>query len=204
MEVTIKGLKKKFEGQKVLDGFSAEFKDGTITCIMGKSGSGKTTLLNIILGLMNQDEGEITGAKGRGFSAVFQEDRLCEGLDAIGNVKLVLGSGIEAEEIEKEFRMVNLDDYQGKPVSELSGGMKRRIAIVRALMADADIVIMDEPLKGLDAKLKQKVIEYIKERVKGKITIIVTHDKSEAEAFGAELIVLEKPAPAEILREQDC
>lgn len=192
MAVEITDLKKKFEQQTVLEGFSAKFGDNSITCIMGASGAGKTTLLNILLGLMDSDGGTVSGINGKRLSAVFQEDRLCEGLDAIGNIKLVADKKITRKDIEEEFSRVGLEDYRGKPVSELSGGMKRRIALVRALITDPDIVIMDEPLKGLDAKLKHKATEYIKEKVKNKITIIVTHDKAEAEAFGAEIIMLKK------------
>ena len=190
--ITVSHISKGFENQMVLNDISYEFTQDRITCIMGSSGIGKTTLLNILLGLIKPDSGEIVKPPRFLFSAVFQEDRLCEDIDAIANVLLVLDKGITIDKIKNEFSLVGLEDYQGKPVKELSGGMKRRVAIVRAMMAESDAVILDEPFGGLNNELKLQVIDYVKERLQGKIGIVVTHDIHEVKALGGDALTLTK------------
>ncbi len=189
-DINLQGIKKKFGEKVVLDSFSATFPEGKTTCIMGPSGSGKTTLLNIILGLEKPNSGIIKGLDKRTCAAVFQEDRLCDEFDAITNVMIAVPSRVSVKQIIEEFNKVSLMDYENKPVSKLSGGMKRRVAIVRAVLAESDILVLDEPLKGFDANLKRNVMTYIKDAIKGKTTIIVTHDKEEAVFLGDHLVEL--------------
>ena len=92
-------------------------------------------------------------------------------------------TGKTKEEITGFLKKMELDDIAGKPVSEYSGGMKRRVAIARALLAEYDILIMDEPLQGLDAETKEKVATVIKTQTAGKTVLFVTHDEKEAEFF---------------------
>lgn len=183
---------KRFKDNVVLDKLDGEFAFGKITCIMGPSGTGKTTLLNLMMKLIKPEEGTITGLEQVHMSAVFQEDRLCKEFDAITNVMMVQPHIIPKEQIKKEFEAVELTDYENKPVNQLSGGMKRRVAIVRALLTPSDVIFMDEPLKGLDEKLKQKVIQYIKEKTKGKTVIIVTHDSQDVKEFNSDIFRLPK------------
>lgn len=190
MSIELCEITKSFNNKIVLNHLDIKFKDKHITCIMGPSGGGKTTLLHIIMGILKADDGNIKGITGKKITAVFQEDRLCESIDAVNNVLLVCDKKVSAEEVKKEFREVNLTDYEGKPTIELSGGMKRRVAIVRALLPESDIIIMDEPFKGLDEELKIKVIEYVKKKAVGKTVLMVTHDKEEAEALKAEIVSL--------------
>ena len=89
-----------------------------------------------------------------------------------------------------EFKQIGLTDYKGKPVSEFSGGMKRRVAIVRAVCADTDLLLFDEPFKGLDDASRRQVIQYIKERTIGRTIIVVTHDETDAIELGAEVWTL--------------
>lgn len=187
-EIIIQGVSKSFSDLNVLHNFNAKITYGEITCIMGSSGSGKTTLLNLLLGLCKPDQGSIQGLEGKSIAAVFQEDRLCESFDAIENVKLAISHKISDQRIMGEFQKVRLTDYENKPVSQLSGGMKRRVAIIRAILADSEVIIMDEPIKGLDAELKQTVLEYIKNATLGKTVIMVTHDREEAQLLGAKII----------------
>ena len=189
-DIVISGISKNFGDQVVLNGFSAVLRQGTVTALMAPSGAGKTTLLNILLGLVPSDSGEITGLNGRKISAVFQEDRLFPGADAYSNVNSVSDKNLTPAELDKEFAALGLTDYVGKPVKELSGGMKRRIAIARALLSDYDFLVLDEPFKGLDEALKNKVIEYVKEKTAGKTVLLVTHDIREANAFSATVINL--------------
>lgn len=188
--IRIQQLSKSFSNHKVLHNFNATIKCGEITCIMGASGAGKTTLLNLILGLSKPDQGQIVGVEGRSMAAVFQEERLCEDFDAIENVKLALSEKISSGRIQEEFKKVSLTDYENKAVRNLSGGMRRRVAIVRALIGNFDIIILDEPLKGFDTDLKTKVLHYIKEVSKNKTVIMVTHDYEEARFLEANIIRL--------------
>ena len=190
MAITLNHISKTYHGKKVLDDINLEFSENKFTCIMGPSGDGKTTLLHILMGLVKPDAGTIDGVRGKQIATVFQEDRLCEEFDAITNIEMVLGKQKNSVDIQKELKKVELMDYENKPVAQLSGGMKRRVAILRACLKEADIYIMDEPLKGFDEELKIKVISYIKEKLKGKTVIIVTHERSEVEILEAELINL--------------
>lgn len=184
MDITADGIVKRYGNQTVLDGFTHTFKEQKTTCIMGQSGCGKTTLLRILLGLEKADEGQITGIPEK-TAAVFQEDRLCENLSGEMNIRLALPSMSKTEEIQSAFQSVGLTDIFRKPVRELSGGMRQRISILRAVLSGTELIIMDEPLKGLDEETKRRTISYIKKKTKGKTLIIVTHDREDAEAFEA-------------------
>ncbi len=190
MAIEIKNLTKAYDGQTVLENLSLTFDDGSFTCIMGKSGVGKTTLLNILMGLENADSGVICGLDDKKVSVVFQENRLCNNITALLNIKMVIqkDSRITDDKISEYLRRIGLGNDLKKPVSEYSGGMKRRVAILRALLADFDLLIMDEPLKGLDDETKETVIALIKELTKEKTVIMTTHDDSEASLLEANII----------------
>jgi NitT/TauT family transport system ATP-binding protein len=190
MDIRLNSISKRYNSNLVLNKINLTFKEGQINCIMGPSGIGKTTLLYILMGLEKADSGEIQGLDEKRIAAVFQEDRLIEHWDAIANVKLVCDKNISNDQIAQEFAKVDLTEYEDKPVHKLSGGMRRRVAIVRALLSTSNLVIMDEPFKGLDSRLKQKVIAYVKEKTRGKTVICVTHDRDEAEALQANIILL--------------
>lgn len=187
MDIVVKNLSKSFGDRPVLSEFDAVMPEGACTCIMGPSGCGKTTLLYILMGLLKADSGEITGVHARK-SAVFQEDRLCEEFSAMANVRLVLNRGISDSVIEEHLRELGLGSSLRGPVRELSGGMKRRVAIARAVLAPGAVIFMDEALKGLDAETKSGVIEYIKRHTAGKTMLMVTHDPDEAAVFGGPVI----------------
>lgn len=193
MNIILKNITKQFNNTLVLEQFNLELSEGRITCLMGPSGSGKTTLLSILMGLVKADSGTVYGLEGKKIAAVFQEDRLCEGISAVQNVKMVCGRKIKDSRIIEELQKVGLKGIESKKVSELSGGMKRRVAIVRAIMAESNLVIMDEPFKGLDETLKRQIIEYVKHETAGKTLIIVTHEKAEADELSAEITVLDTP-----------
>ncbi len=190
MAIEIENLTKAYDGQAVLENLSLTFDDGSFTCIMGKSGVGKTTLLNILMGLENADSGVICGLDDKKVSVVFQENRLCNNITALLNIKMVIqkDSRITDDKISEYLRRIGLGNDLKKPVSEYSGGMKRRVAILRALLADFDLLIMDEPLKGLDDETKETVIALIKELTKEKTVIMTTHDDSEASLLEANII----------------
>ena len=190
-EIVLKNLSKSYGENLVISDLNLNIKSGVTTCLMGPSGCGKTTLLRLIAGLEKPDSGEIM-SEARKISYVFQEDRLSEDFSVISNIRFVVGKTMNSEDIRNLLKEFELGDVIDKPVRELSGGMKRRVAIARALSATYDLLILDEPLKGLDEKLKQHVMEVIKNHTKGKTVIYVTHDSTEADVMGARVITLEK------------
>lgn len=193
-DIRIKNVSKTYGEKQVLSQLSKEFPAGETTVIMGVSGCGKTTLLRILLGLEKVDSGKVTGMPER-VAVLFQEDRLCEDVSAYENIALVLErkkthAQRDAQKcrIEQEAAQVGItaDDLK-QNVMKLSGGMRRRIALLRALLYDADCVILDEPFKGLDATTKQIVMQYVKEKVAGRTTFLVTHEQAEADFFGGNI-----------------
>lgn len=180
-----------FQGKQVLSHFSLSIEEGSTVAILGESGIGKSTILKILLGLLQPDAGELRGMHGKKRSAVFQEERLCEYLSAITNVQMVLsGTNRETRELAKEhLKQLIETDALSKPVRTFSGGMKRRVSIVRAFAYPSDLICMDEPFNGLDAYNKQKCVEYMM-RHKGKRTIVlVTHDVEDAYALNADRLI---------------
>lgn len=192
MDIKVNGICKSFNGQQVLDNIVMTFPEGRATCIMGASGVGKTTLAYILMGLYKPDSGEISGLSGRRISAVFQEDRLIEHWDAVRNIMLVSKREVTKEEVKEHLSRIGLTEYEGKPVKSLSGGMRRRVAIVRAILSEHDVLLMDEPFKGLDEDLKIQAINYVKEGTKNKTLIVITHDKDEVARLEAGLITMQR------------
>ncbi len=184
-------LCKRFGGNVVLDNFTREFPDGKVTAVLGKSGCGKSTLLNILMGLVKPDAGRVILPENAKLSAVFQENRLCENLTASANIRLVTGKKFTPEALSREFEAVGLSGSENQPVRTLSGGMKRRVALLRALLAEYDVLFLDEPFKGLDTETKDEVLRYVKEKIQGKTVILVTHDESECDFLADEIIRLE-------------
>jgi NitT/TauT family transport system ATP-binding protein len=185
----LKNISKSFGDKTVLNNLSVEFKNGSRTCIMGASGSGKTTLLNIVMGLIRPDGGELFDMPKR-ISAVFQEDRLCEPYSAVKNVFAVTGKEISEASIVSLLNDLKLTGSEYLPVSTLSGGMRRRVALARALLARGDVLILDEPFKGLDEETRAEVIGVINRHTAGKTLIVSTHDIRDASDLGAEIFNL--------------
>lgn len=189
----LKDIRKNYEeGDHVvraLRGISLQFRKSEFVSILGPSGCGKTTLLSLLLGLEAPDSGEILGMEGQKLSAVFQEDRLCENTTPVSNIRLVNPS-LSKEEAQGMLRDLGLEGSLGQPVRTLSGGMKRRVAILRALAADYDVLLCDEPFKGLDQATKALVMDYFLGKTKGKTVILVTHDQGETEALGGHFLLL--------------
>lgn len=172
MEIRVEKLCKSYGGKPVLTDLTAAFPPG-ITCIAAPSGTGKTTLLRLLLGLERPDGGTICGADCR-WAAVFQEDRLLEDLPAAGNLRFALGE-VPGEAGELLARL-GLDLRDPKPVRAWSGGMKRRLALARALLAPSDALALDEPFTGLDEENRARCLTLILERGRGKPVLLATHD----------------------------
>lgn len=190
MDIELKNIYKSYGDKVVLKNFSASFKEGALTCLMGQSGCGKTTVLNLLMGLDKADGGSISGIEKGSISAVFQEDRLCEGFNAVTNIAMVGSKNLKAEKIIENLEAIGLKDCFHKPVSELSGGMKRRVAIVRAMMAEGKLLILDEPFKGLDKENLKLACNYVKSFSRGRTVIMVTHSPEEAEIMGGRVIYM--------------
>jgi NitT/TauT family transport system ATP-binding protein len=188
-DIVISNLNKAFGPKQVLRDFSAIFPEGKTTCLMGESGAGKTTLMNILLGLVAPDSGTITGLEGR-FSVVFQEDRLTLTRNAIAAIRFA-NPALPRQTVSEELAALGLTgSAQTQPVGELSGGMRRRVAILRALLAPFDVLLLDEPFQGLDEDNRSLVASQIRAHTQRKTVILVTHDEAEAALFDSEIIHL--------------
>ncbi|NYI42718.1 ATP-binding cassette domain-containing protein [Demequina lutea] len=196
--VTLHAVTKRYGDLVVLDGLGLVLEPGRVTALTGPNGVGKTTVGRLLLGLETPDAGSVTGAQDLRRSAVFQEDRLCAHLDAIANVRLVLDrerrSGSTARATaEDELARVGLEgEDASKPVRDLSGGQRRRVAIARAMAAPSDLVVLDEPFTGLDAETKPAVMAYVRERIAGRTAVLITHDPAEVEFFKARVVRLRR------------
>lgn len=195
-EVIIKNLNKSYGKLPVFINLNLSFLKDKITVIFGPSGCGKTTLLNIISGIEKDYDGQVYLKSDR-LSYVFQEDRLISHLTVYENVAFVLKSVMNRDEIEstvnKFLNMVELSDCRDKFPGELSGGMKRRVALARAFAYRSDLLLMDEPFKGLDNRLKGDIIEkfLLLYRENKRTVIMVTHDKEETRELGNVIYSLE-------------
>lgn len=188
--IRVEHVYKSFGDVQVLKDLILEFPEGEITCIKGASGSGKTTILKLIEGVEQPDSGAVTGVPEK-MAVVFQENRLSDNFTAVSNIRAVTGHALSKDEIAGHLRELELGDALTKKVGEFSGGMKRRVAIARAICFDAPLVIMDEPFKGLDAALREKAIAYVKRHAAGKTLIVVTHDDTDVALLGGRLVTLQ-------------
>lgn len=180
MKIILNSICKSYAGKEVIRDLSFTFEEGKPVVIEGVSGIGKTTLLKILMGLEKPDSGEVLfdevqQEKVR-FAPVFQEIRLIESLDAVSNVKLA-AHGVSAERIEEELKSLIPEDELHKKVCDLSGGTRRRVEIVRAVMSPSDVLIMDEPLTGLDNDNAEKAVSYIMDNIGGRLFIAASHSR---------------------------
>ncbi len=203
MKIHIHNLYKSYQNP-VFEDFSISFKENEITCILGPSGCGKTTLLHIIGGLIRPDGGVLEGFQDKQLSYVFQDPRLLPWKTVCENIEFVLPKHLHAAERKKQaeqlIKQVELEGFSCYYPAQLSGGMRQRVSIARAFAVSSDIILMDEPLKGLDPILKQNLIQWFLPIWKAdrRTVIFVTHDVEEALQLGDTVVVLSK-APARIL-----
>ena len=181
-------LTKRFGANTVLEDVTLSFPAGSVTCISGPSGRGKTTLLRCIAGLETAESGRVEDAPSP-MAMVFQEDRLCDGLTAVDNVRLVTGGAMTSEEIRAQLTELGLGGCLTRPVSELSGGQRRRVAIARAVCAGPKLLLLDEPFKGLDGDARREAAAYIRRHVPNALVLCVTHERGDAAALRADRVV---------------
>ena len=178
----------------VIDNLSHEFAEGKVTAIVGDSGVGKTTLLNIAAGLLRQSAGQVV-RDGEKISYIFQDPRLFPWMTALENVSEVS----DTETAKKMLSLMGLDDSLDKYPAELSGGMKQRVSIARALAYDPDVIFLDEPFRGLDAERRQSVGDTVFALLRGKTAIMVTHD--ERDLIYADVVLRLSAAPESKLKQ---
>jgi NitT/TauT family transport system ATP-binding protein len=212
--LVVRDLRKGFGKLAVLDGIGFGVKRGELVCMLGPSGCGKTTILRMLAGLLPADSGSILVggadiAKNReplkNVSVVFQEPRLLPWRTARENVRLSLelrrdeAQALDKSAVEDALALVGLSDFGGSYPHELSGGMKQRVSLARALVTEPEILLMDEPLTGLDLRSREELQdEIIRIWSSKKVTLLlVTHDPAEAIRLADRIIVL-SPRPTRI------
>ena len=183
--IKAKGISKAYKKKPVLKGVDIDILPSRVVAVRGVSGAGKTTLLMILAGLLRKDKGEIE--KQGGVSFLFQEDRLLPWLTVKENILFVN----KQADTEKLLSLVSLSGTEDMYPEELSGGMKRRLAIARTLAGKGDVVFLDEPFTGLDEELRLETAEKVFEYLKDRAVAIVTHDSAEAERFATDFVVVE-------------
>ncbi len=185
MKIQLNNLCKAYGDKVIFENCTRTLDFDGILVIQGKSGLGKTTLMRMIAGLEKADKGEIIKSAEK-VSFMFQEDRLIPFVTVLKNLTAVC----DEEKALKYLSLMGLEDEKDNSPLSLSGGMRRRVALARALCFESDLVILDEPFKGLDEALKTEICEIIKEESKSRAFIIVSHDSEDAKILNAEIIEL--------------
>ena len=204
--IEFRNIVKNFDGQMVLKGINLDIYENEFVTLLGPSGCGKTTLLRILGGFLEQDEGSVifngeeisdVPAYKRPINTVFQKYALFPHLNVYENVAFGLrikkmSNDLIEPKVNRMLELVGLDGYQKKDVTLLSGGQQQRVAIARALVNEPDVLLLDEPLSALDAKLRkemQQELKRIQEEV-GITFIFVTHDQEEALTMSDKIVVM--------------
>ncbi len=181
--IRAEGLSKSYGGRTVLKdlGFTA---GPGITCVIAPSGAGKTTLLRLLTGLESPEDGVITPDPAQcRWAAVFQEDRLLEDLTAAGNLRFALGAALDGPAAAALLAALELELEDPRPVQLWSGGMRRRLALARALLAPSGALALDEPFTGLDGALRARCMALIRQAAERKPVLLVTHDPADAQGL---------------------
>ena len=206
MKVRIDNVTKKFGHTTAVSSFSAELQDGHLICLLGPSGCGKSTLLNMLCGIIPVTEGQIffddkdvtkLPPDHRNIGMVFQNYALYPHMTVAQNIAFPL----EVQKVKKEERkvrveeiakLVHVDNLLRRYPSELSGGQQQRVAIARAMVKKPDLLLMDEPLSNLDARLRLEMREEIRriQKETGVTTVFVTHDQEEAMSISDSILLM--------------
>ncbi|MBR2258842.1 MAG: ATP-binding cassette domain-containing protein [Blautia sp.] len=193
--LAVREMTKGFEGREVFSSVSLSFAPGKIYALMGASGAGKTTLLRLIAELEQPDGGNLIWENHRKTAFQFQEERLLEHLSAMDNIHFAC-PGYSDGQVSEALEKLGIDSAQAKePIAAFSGGMKRRVSLLRALLCPADLLLLDEPFKGLDEENVKKAAEYLRRMQNGRTVIMATHSIMEAQLCGAEIVRLTEAAP---------
>lgn len=209
--IEVKNLRKVFDnGFEALKSVNFEIEKGDLVCLLGPSGCGKTTILNLIAGLLDPTDGDILfngetvvdkHPKDRDIGFVFQNYALYPHMTVLENVMFPLRVGSkkipkeEAEVIARKFMaLTSIEELENKKPGTMCGGQQQRVAITRALVQNPNVLLLDEPLSNLDARLRLKIREEIRRLVKevGITTIFVTHDQEEALSISDKIVLMDQ------------
>ena len=180
----IDSITKCYDDKIVFRDFSLEIVDGSRTVILGPSGRGKSTLFSMMLGIVSPESGFITG--GGRISALFQEDRLLENMSVMNNLLLVTD---DKGRIRELLKALDLEKEERNRVCNLSGGMKRRVALVRALLTTYDTLLLDEPFGPLDKEMKATAAKLIMREIGGRTLVVITHQEDDAVLLEADEVI---------------
>lgn len=195
--ISLVNVSKNFDNLSILKDFSIDFEKNKITCLFGPSGVGKTTIANILAGIVPVDRGFIEGVDSSLISYVFQEPRLLKWYNVYENIDFVLKDVYppdkRVEIINSYLEMVELSEYKNYRIDALSGGMAQRLSLARAFAYPSHILIMDEPFKGFDYKLKNEMTSLFKRMWNSsqRTVIFITHDAEEAIDLSHIIYILE-------------
>lgn len=204
--IQFKNIVKDFDGQLVLKGINLDIYENEFVTLLGPSGCGKTTLLRILGGFLNQTEGQVifdnteishVPPYKREINTVFQKYALFPHMNVYDNIAFGLKikkepKDIIEQKVQRMLKLVNLEDYAKRNVTELSGGQQQRIAIARALVNEPMVLLLDEPLGALDLKLRKEMQHELKkiQQEVGITFIYVTHDQEEALTMSDKIVVM--------------
>ncbi len=195
--IQLEHLTIRYGNKLILSDFSLTLPEKGVLCLMGPSGCGKTTLLRVILGLEAGAHGQILGLKPGTAAVMFQEDRLLPWFSLCENLTKV--TGCSSQTAEQLLEAVELAGESDRLPEQLSGGMRRRVALARALAVSSSLLVLDEPFKGLDTALRSRLYPLIRTAAASKPVLLVTHDKSDAKALTGRILQVEGP-PLHILK----
>lgn len=180
-----------YDGRPVLQDLNLTLSPGERVAVVGPSGGGKTTLLHLLAGLLTPQKGKIIGLPTEGASAVFQEDRLLPQLTVVDNLALVA----KTTPVQKLYQLLEeagLGEEIHQLPGQLSGGQARRVAILRGLVCRRPLLLLDEPLQGLDIETKGQMIALLNREMEGRTVVLITHDPQEARLLGCTIYSLEE------------
>lgn len=195
--IHVENVSVRFGEKIVLDDFSLSLPESGVIALSGPSGCGKTTLARVLCALQKPDSGRVTGLQAGRASVMFQEDRLLPWRSVSKNLELVTDREGALAWLE---RLQLRDEAEAMPAT-LSGGMRRRVALARALAFEGELLILDEPFKGLDAALKQSIYPLIREQAQTRPVILISHEPEEIQALADRHLILDGP-PLRILDER--
>lgn len=187
-EITLQAVSKRFGSKQVLYHCSLRFPLHTTTALLGASGTGKTTVLRLIAGLETPDSGVLCGVSAGSVSMAFQEPRLFPTMTATENLCCVLRGRMRANaaEMRRLLAEAGLEEAADRRADTLSGGMAARVALLRALVCDRPVVLLDEPFSGVDAANRDRMIALLRRMTVGKTVIVVSHIPEEVELLASE------------------
>jgi len=206
--ISLINVYKKYDNLEILKNFNISFEENKITCLFGPSGVGKSTIANISANLIPVDGGNVAGTEKAVYSYVFQEPRLLQWYNVYDNIDFVLKDVYDDKKrvniINSYIDMVELNGYENYKPDALSGGMCQRVSLARSFAYPSNFLILDEPFKGLDLKLKNEMITLFKKLwIEGKRTVLfITHDVDEAVTL-SDYIYIIRNRPVEIIKKID-